>query len=83
MRRQEVRALKRAVSNASDKEAMQALLLRSVRFGHRRLALVRCLQAERMGLEIQPEVRSYCERVAGMLSEQALMTVVRQAAGVK
>lgn len=80
MKRQEIRDLKRAVSHESNKNAMLALLERSVRFGHKRLALIRCIQAERLGITLSREILSYCQDVADSLPADALQKVVRQAA---
>jgi hypothetical protein len=80
MKRDDIRRLKRAASARHDMEAMQALLYRSVRFGHKKLALVRCIQAERMGIAIAPEVLSYCQEVADGMPPDVLHKVLRQAA---
>lgn len=79
MKRREIRELKRAVSGQSDGAAMCALLQRSVRFGHKRLALLRCLQAEQMGVNVVPEVLAYCREIADDMSPEALLKIVEQA----
>jgi hypothetical protein len=72
MGRDDIRSLKRAVSKREDGGAMLALLQRSIRFGHRRLALLRCLQAERMGLSVEAETLRYCRQVAESMSREEL-----------
>jgi hypothetical protein len=79
MNRKEIRELKRAVSKHTSREAMQELLQRSVRFGHKRLALLRCLQAEKMGVPIAPETLAYCQQVADRMPSQSLEQLVSQA----
>lgn len=79
MRRQGIRQLKLAVAKDQSAEAMLQLLQRSVDFGHVKLALMRCIQAEQMGICIAPEILSYCQRVADGLPPATLQRVVRQA----
>ena len=79
MKRQEIRGLKRAVTQESSKMAMLALLERSVRFGHKRLALIRCIQAERLGVSVSPAILGYCRHVADGLSAETLQEIVGQA----
>ena len=79
MKRQEIRQLKRAVSDQRNADAMLALLQRSVRFGHKRLALLRCIQAERMGIPVAPEALAYCRQVAEQMSGAVLADIVVQA----
>ncbi|WP_156885851.1 hypothetical protein [Massilia niastensis] len=81
MRRSQVRELKQAVSTHGDAAAMHELLNRSVRFGHKRLALLRCLQAERMGIAVDGAILSYCRRVADAMAPDALQDIMRRAAG--
>lgn len=78
MRRAEVRQLKRAASRQNDVEAMNALLQRSVHFGHKRLVLLRCLQAEKMGICIAPDILSYCQDVASSMAPEDLHRILRQ-----
>jgi hypothetical protein len=59
---------------------MLSLLMRSIRFGHRRLALLRCLQAERMGLQLDADVLRYCQQVADGMSREELESLLSQAA---
>jgi hypothetical protein len=81
MKREEIRQLKRAAAGSKDAEAMHLLLQRSVRFGHKRLALFRCLQAERMGINVVPEILSYCQQVADRMAPEELHRILRQASG--
>jgi hypothetical protein len=80
MKRDQIRKLKRAAATDCNAEAMQALLQRSVRFGHKRLALLRCLQAERMGLAVLPETLRYCREVADRMPAEEVARIIRQAA---
>lgn len=63
-RRGDLRTLKRAVTRQGSVDAMLALLQRSVKLGHKRLALLRCLQAEQMGIQIRTAILAYCRAVA-------------------
>jgi hypothetical protein len=71
-RRGPVRAMKRAVARHASAEAMIGLLQRSVTLGHKRLALLRCLQAEKMGLSVCPSLIAYCDAVAGAMAQSDL-----------
>lgn len=77
MKREQIRKLKRAAATDRNAEAMQALLQRSVRFGHKRLALLRCLQAERMGLAVLPETLRYCREVADRMPADEVARIIR------
>ena len=79
MERIEIRMLKRSITQDRDAEAMTILLERSVRFGHKRLALSRCIQAERIGISIAPEILSYCQEVADRLPPDVLVKIIDQA----
>jgi hypothetical protein len=79
MKREAIRQLKRAVSDGNDAQAMQLLLERSVRFGHKRLALLRCLQAEHLGVTVMPETLHYCQQVADRMAPAELQRIIRQA----
>lgn len=79
MKRSEIRSLKRAVRHECSETAMLGLLERSVRFGHKRLALIRCLQAERMGVTVPAELLFYCQTVADGLAPEAIIRIVRRA----
>jgi hypothetical protein len=78
-KRQHIRELKRAVSRQRNAEAMHALLQRSVRFGHKRLALLRCMQAEQMGIDVAPDLLAYCRQVADQMPVSVLENIVMQA----
>ena len=78
-KRQHIRELKRAVSRQQNAEAMHALLQRSVRFGHKRLALLRCIQAEQMGIDVDPDLLAYCRQVADQMPVPMLEDIVIQA----
>lgn len=79
MRRQEIRKLKRLVSRERDIDALLSLLERSIRFGHKRLALLRCIQAERLGVKVSPEVLDYCQSVADSLPKEVLHQIIKNA----
>jgi hypothetical protein len=79
MKRLEIRKLKRAVADDGSKSAMLILLERSVLFGHKKLALIRCIQAERLGIPISQEILSYCQEVADSLPVNVLQKILRQA----
>lgn len=78
MKRKDIRQLKRAVLLEKDPAAMGVLLRRSILLGHKRLALLRCLQAEQMGIEIEHDVLAYCQSVADELSPEELERLIRQ-----
>jgi hypothetical protein len=77
--RQHIRELKRAAMQRQDSGALIALLQRSVRFGHKRLALLRCIQAERLGVAIAPDMLDYCRKVADQLPRATLEDIVAKA----
>lgn len=79
MKRQEIRQLKRAVASGGNAEAMLTLLERSVRFGHKKLALIRCIQAERLGLCVDQEILTYCREIADGMAPEVLQRIVKQA----
>ncbi|MFS2212993.1 hypothetical protein ACCD08_00675 [Telluria sp. Tellsp104] len=76
MTRASLRRLKRAVVKDGDGRAMLILLRRSVRLGHKRLALLRCLEAERMGLALDTDILQYCQQVADAMSSEELASVL-------
>jgi hypothetical protein len=82
MKRHEIRGLKRAVTREKDPQAMLELLERSIRFGHKKLALSRCIQAEQLGMCIAPEILAYCRDVADSLSNEVLHKLFREAASI-
>lgn len=79
MKRRDIRELKRAAAGQYDGAAICALLARSVQFGHKRLALLRCIQAEQMGAPIAPELLEYCRGIADDMSVEELHKIVEQA----
>jgi hypothetical protein len=72
MQRTEIRNLKRTARNQGNAQAMLALLERSVRFGHRRLALLRCIDAEKMGIAVTPHLLDYCRDIADRMPRDEL-----------
>jgi len=78
MKRVDIRKLKRSVHTRNDAQAMQVLLERSVQFGHKRLALIRCLLLEKMGVAIQPRLLRYCQEVAENMPQEALEKIASQ-----
>lgn len=82
MTRQEIRQLKRAVASGRNTEAMLTLLERSVRFGHKKLALIRCIQAERLGICVDQEILTYCREIADGMPPEMLQRLVKQATPV-
>jgi hypothetical protein len=68
--------MKQAVARSGDHAALRALLERSVRFGHKRLALQRCLMAERMGIALSEDLLGYCRTVAEGMTRQQLAALV-------
>jgi hypothetical protein len=77
MKRQEIRKLKRAVALERDADAMLTLLKRSVQFGHKKLALTRCIQAERLGISVEQEILTYCQDVANGLPPEVLLRILK------
>lgn len=80
MKRMDIRNLKRSARAQNDSEAMRVLLERSVQFGHKRLALIRCMQFEQMGGQVSHEILCYCQSVAGGMRREELEKLMRQAA---
>jgi hypothetical protein len=74
--RNDIRSLKRAVTDRADADAMHSLLERSVAFRHRKLALKRCLQAEQMGVIVAPALLDYCRQVADELPQAVVQAIV-------
>lgn len=77
-RRDALQALKRPgrLINAT---AMHALLERSVKFGHKRLALMRYTLLEQMRGQASAENLRYCERVAEDLPQQIVKKIMYSA----
>lgn len=83
MSRIEVRNLKRALIRGSSASACEVdslraresalqLLARSIRFGHRRLAVKRLVQAVRAGADVTSEQWAYCEEAVDSSVDAAL-----------
>lgn len=90
MSRQAVRDLKRAVRTGSRagadggshvlaKESALALLARSVRFGHSRLAVVRLAMAVRAGADVPCSHWDYCRGVVAAAKDPALQALFAEA----
>lgn len=58
---------------------MIELLQRSVAPGHKKLALMRCLQAEQMGMEIRPGLLAYYWLAAATMSVPELQRLAARA----
>lgn len=70
-KRKQIRDLKRAVSRLGNADALLALLDRSIRFGHKRLALLRWFEAVKLGIGIPEDSLHYCRRLlAGMPADE-------------
>lgn len=72
-RRGKVRQLKRDLVERNCPAAITALLAHSVRLGHKKLALLRCLQAERMGVTVPDILTRYCTEVAAAMPMELLV----------
>lgn len=78
MTRDEVRNLKKAVQ-LGNKEAAAKLLERSMEFGHGKLAVLRCIVAERLGVELRTDQLLYCQSAINDLSNDDVASLLRQA----
>jgi hypothetical protein len=78
MTRDEVRNLKKAVRQGN-KEAAAKLLERSIEFGHRKLAVLRCIIAERLGVVLRIDQLLYCQSAINDLSSDDVASILRQA----
>lgn len=78
MKRAQIRELKREVARNHDNAAIQKLLSHSFRLGHKKLTLIRCLQAEKMGIQVAQPILLYCQRIAGEMPEEELLKLVRR-----
>ncbi|MES2148949.1 MAG: hypothetical protein V4508_04060 [Pseudomonadota bacterium] len=76
MKRIDIKRMKRAVATIGDHTAMNALLRRSMQFGHKRLVLRRYLQAVQLGLLIDMDVLAYCGQVAAGMSTEKLAAIM-------
>jgi len=93
MLRSEIRTMKRAIragsiDRASEvehqraRESALALLARSIKFGHRRLAVVRLAVAVRAGAAVTREQWAYCEEAVSRSADPVLremLTAMRSA----
>lgn len=85
--RQHKRTMRRAsVQHAGDeqqclgRESAISLLMRSIGFQHRRLAVVRLNQAARLGAAVPLEAWNYCRYVATHSHDERLRTLFLEAA---
>ena len=84
MSREQVRALKRQVTAspaepALAREAAAALLDRSIRFGHGRLAVVRLGLAAHLSAAITDSQLEYCRSAAELSCDPQLLSLVSEA----
>lgn len=86
MARNAVRELKRTMRRATPargrieaQEAAVHLLERSICFGHGKLAVLRLLDAARLGASLRPECWAYCTKVAAKSPDPALEWVLLEA----
>lgn len=63
----DITAIKKEFRNTGSPDALKLLLQRSVKMGHKRLALLRCLQAEKMGIAVDAATAAYCQKIADSL----------------
>lgn len=78
MTRDEVRNLKKAVRQGN-KEAAAKLLERSIELRHRKLVVLRCIIAERLGVVLRTDQLLYCQSAINDLSNDDLASILRQA----
>ena len=79
MARDRIRTLKNGVRQGSA-EAALALLERSIRFGHGKLAVLRYLVAERLGATLSREQFLYCQEAIRVLGDEEVAAILRQVA---
>jgi hypothetical protein len=90
MSRQVIRNMKRAVSagaradarsdqHALAKESALALLARSIRFRHRRLAVIRLATAVQAGSDIPSAYWEYCRQAAAESADRTLRDLIAEA----
>jgi len=77
--RVEVRQLKSSVRRESSTESAERLLADSVQKGHDKLALHRYLALHRLDASRCEKYEGYCRQVAGRLSGEALLRILRHA----
>lgn len=78
MKLRDITILKKEFRRTNDPDALRLLLLRSVTLGHKRLALLRCLQAEKMGMVVDDATAEYCRKVAETLQPGEFEQLLRQ-----
>lgn len=93
MARGTIREMKRAVAIGTSASAAPirllaqssalALLDRSIRFGHERLALIRLVMAVHAGAEVPAEQWAYCEDVARRSRQPELMASYQEALSLR
>lgn len=67
-----------AEARQQGQRAASALLERSIRFGHHRLAVRRLLEAVALGAPVAPDQWAYCERAAFFVADPALKAHLEQ-----
>ena len=77
MARDLIRTLKDSVQQG-DAQAALALLDRSIRFGHGKLAVLRYLVAERLGATLSRQQFLYCQEVIRKLGDEEVAAILRQ-----
>lgn len=79
MPRPETSRLVRLACEAGDPDAALALLEQSIALGHRRIALIRYLLAERLQAPLEARHHDYVRDVAARMSAKALARVAGEA----
>lgn len=78
IKRKQVRELKRLASTSGSAVALLALLDRSIKFGHKRLALRRWFEAEKQGVMVPQASRDYCERLMEAMPAEVIRNLCLQ-----
>jgi hypothetical protein len=78
MARNVIRTLKDGVRQGDAQSAL-ALLERSIKFGHGKLAVLRYLVAERLGAPLTHQQFLYCQKVSRLLGDEEVASILRQA----
>jgi hypothetical protein len=81
MARDEIRRLKKAVRQGST-EAAVVLLERSIAHGHKKLAILRSVVAERLGAALRRDQVLYCRSAIQELSDEDIASILHRAAQV-
>jgi hypothetical protein len=79
MARDAIRTLKMGVRQGSAKAAV-VLLERSISLGHKKLAVLRYVVAERLGAVPESDQLLYCQSIVRKLSDEEMASILRQAA---